>query len=67
MALHDDVLRGAEAISLYVFNKKDRKHVRKVYHKAETGQWPIWKDGLELISRKSELDAHFQKPAIEAA
>ena len=67
MALHDDVLRGAAAISLYVFDKKDRKHVRKVYHKHETGQWPIWKDELELISRKSELDAHFQKPMTKAA
>jgi hypothetical protein len=65
-ALADDLLRGASEIALYVYKKKDRKHLRKVYHKHETRQWPIWKDGLELISRKSELDQHFQKPAVAA-
>jgi hypothetical protein len=66
-ALADDLLRGAGEIAFHVFKKRDRKHQRKVYHKAETKQWPVWKDGNELISRKSELDQHFQKPAADVA
>jgi hypothetical protein len=67
-ALADDVLHGASEIAFYVFKKKDRRHLRKVYHKHETGQWPIWKDGLELTSRRSLLDQHFNPPPkMEAA
>jgi hypothetical protein len=68
--LADDLLHGAAAIAHYVFKKKDRKHKRKVYYEYEMERWPIWKDGdgVELISRKSLLNAHFNPPSkIEAA
>jgi hypothetical protein len=63
--LADDLLRGAEQIARYVFGKKDRKHKRKVYYEYEMQRWPIWKDGdgMEIVSRKSLLNAHFNPPA----
>ena len=67
-SLADDLLSGAKAIAQHVFKKTDKKSQRKVYHKYQMGLWPIWKDGNELISRKSLLDEHFTPPAkIEAA
>jgi hypothetical protein len=66
--LGDDLLRGARAIGLYVLKKGDKPAQRHVYHKYQTKSWPIWKDGAELISRKSLLDRHFNPPPkIEAA
>jgi hypothetical protein len=66
--LADDLLRGAGQIANHVFKKKDHKHKRKVYHAYEMQRWPIWKDGAELISRKSLLNQHFNPPTrIEAA
>jgi hypothetical protein len=44
-SLADDLLEGADAIAAYVYG--DRKHRRKVYHRAAThgiptsGQWRI--------------------------
>jgi hypothetical protein len=55
-----DLLRGAKAIAKHVYGKTDGHTQRRVYHKHQTGDWPIWKDGSDLISRKSLLDAHFQ-------
>lgn len=65
-ALADDMLHGARQISLYVFGRDDRKYLRKVYYKVENREWPVWTDGQGLVSRKSELDRHFQKPVIAA-
>jgi hypothetical protein len=66
--LGDDLLRGAKAIAGYTLKKDDKPAQRAVYHKYETGDWPIWKDGAGLVSRKSLLDRHFNPPSkIEAA
>lgn len=66
--LASDLLRGAKKIAQHVYENCDKPHQRKVYHKHETGQWPIWKDGSELLSRKSLLNKHFNPPVkAEAA
>ena len=66
--LADDLLLGAKAIARHVFKKADKQAQRRVYHKHHTGAWPIWKDGADLVSRKSMLDAHFNPPVkTEAA
>jgi hypothetical protein len=61
--LADDLLRGARAIAKHVFKSDDDRTRRRVYHKQ--GKWPIWKDGSDLMSRKSLLNEHFMptKPA----
>ena len=58
--LASDLLRGAKQIAKHVFKKDDARSRRRVYHKHLSGQWPIWKDGADLVSRKSELNRHFQ-------
>jgi hypothetical protein len=60
--LGDDLLPGAKAIARYVFKRADKAAQRKVYHKFQTKRWPIWKDGADLISRKSLLNEHFNPP-----
>jgi hypothetical protein len=66
--LADDLLPGAGPIALYVYGQDDKKHRRKVYYKYDRGDWPLWKDGQEITSRKSLLDNHFSlKSKTEAA
>jgi hypothetical protein len=57
--LADDLLLGAKAIAIYVFGDGDKRHRRKIYHRHEKREWPIWKQGQDLASRKSLLSAHF--------
>jgi hypothetical protein len=70
--LTDDLLAGAGAIAKYVYGKNDKKHRRKVYYKyeqveQEECEWPLWKDGQEITSRKSLLDQHFNPPKAKVA
>jgi hypothetical protein len=60
--LTGDLLRGARAIAQYVYQENHDRARRRVYHKYYAGGWPIWKDGADLISRKSLLNDYFTKP-----
>ena len=51
--LADDLLRGAEEISLFLFGKKQYR--RKVYHLAETSRLPVFRLGSVLCARRSVL------------
>ena len=48
-----DMLRGAEAIALYLYG--DEALRRKVYHLAATSNLPIFKLGSMICARKSVL------------
>jgi hypothetical protein len=62
MDLANEVLRGAKNIALELYNKDDKKHLRKIYHKHETGQLPTWKEGQELVTTRTALRNHYQAP-----
>ncbi len=49
----DDLLRGADAIALFMFG--DRKMRRQVYHLAQAGQLPVFRLGAILCARRSTL------------
>ena len=51
--LADDLLRGAEAIALFMFGDCQKR--RQVYHLAQTGQIPVFKLGSTLCARRSTL------------
>lgn len=51
----DDLLRGAEAISQFLFGDKILR--RKVYHLAETSRLPVFRLGSVLCARRSVLIA----------
>jgi len=53
--LADDLLRGAEAIAVFVFG--DAKHRRKVYYYASDAKvrLPIFRIGNVICARKSRL------------
>jgi hypothetical protein len=51
--LADDLLRGAEAISAFIFG--DPRQRRKIYHMIETGRMPTFRLGSMLCARKSTL------------
>lgn len=53
--LADDLLRGAEAISEFLFGDKILR--RKVYHLAETSRLPVFRLGSVLCARRSVLIA----------
>jgi hypothetical protein len=72
-SLTEDLLAGAGAIAKFVYGKNDKRTRRKVYYKYERKElaasegrageeWPLWKDGQEIISRKSLLDQYFNPP-----
>lgn len=55
--LQSDLLCGAKAIAEALGCKP-----RRVYHLAERGLMPIWKEpGIGLVARKSSLEAYFRK------
>lgn len=60
--LASDLLRGAGPIAKYVLREDTEKNRRKIYYKHEKRQLPIWKEGEELISRKSLLNQHYNPP-----
>lgn len=53
--LADDLLRGADAIAIYVFG--DKKQRRKVYYYASEakGRMPTFRMGNVICARKSKL------------
>jgi hypothetical protein len=51
--LSDDILRGADAISEFLFG--DKRERRRVYQVAEAGQLPTFRLGSTLCARKSKL------------
>ncbi len=54
-SLADDLLRGAEAIAVFVFG--DAKHRRKVYYYASDAKvrLPVFRIGNVICARKSRL------------
>jgi len=54
-SLADDLLRGAEAIAVFVFG--DAKHRRKVYYYASDAKvrMPVFRIGNVICARKSRL------------
>jgi len=52
-ALADDLLRGAEEISAFIFGRKGSR--RKIYYLAETSHLPVFRLGSMLCARRSVL------------
>jgi hypothetical protein len=52
--LSDDILRGAEAIAIYLFG--DATFRRSIYHLVETSRLPIFRMGSVLCARKSVIE-----------
>jgi hypothetical protein len=53
--LADDLLRGADAISEFIFGRKQKNGKRKVYYLAETSRLPVFRIGSVLCARRSVL------------
>lgn len=53
--LSEDLLRGADEISDFVFGDKAQR--RKIYHLAETSRLPVFRLGSVLCARRSVLMA----------
>jgi hypothetical protein len=49
--LADDLLRGADEISQFIFGRKGSR--RKIYYLAETSRLPVFRLGSVLCARKS--------------
>ena len=49
--LADDLLRGADEISEFIFGRKGSR--RKIYYLAETSRLPVFRLGSVLCARKS--------------
>lgn len=66
--LADDLLWGAGPIAKELRGKDTKKNRRWVYHRHQRGLLPTWKEGAEIITRKSLLRQHFNPPPkVEAA
>ena len=57
--LASDVLRGAAAIAEELFDRRDQKHKRKVYHLHLRRQLPTWLEGNQIVSTRSALRQHY--------
>jgi hypothetical protein len=69
LPLHEDLLMGAGQIAQELFGRDTRKNKRKIYHLAEKGLIPTWRQrdaaGNEtgpLLSKRSLLQARFAGP-----
>jgi hypothetical protein len=62
--LADDLLRGAEALAVFLY--KDKRQRRKVYHLAETSNFPLFRLGGMLCGRKSKIIQHIEQQEAEA-
>lgn len=51
--LHDDLLRGADAISQFIYGTAEER--RKVYHAADRHGLPVFRIGGILHGRKSTI------------
>jgi hypothetical protein len=59
LCLADDLLRGAEDIAEFIFG--DKRQRRKVYHLAETSNFPLFRLGGMLCGRKSRILKHIEQ------
>lgn len=55
--LAEDILRGAEEISEFLFGDNARNFRRRVYHMVENGIIPTFRMGNTVCARKSTLMA----------
>jgi hypothetical protein len=53
----DNMLRGAPAISTFMFGDDTDENVRKVYYEASKKRWPIFRDGNLLCALKDRMNA----------
>ena len=56
--LADDLLKGAAEIAEFVYG--DRNKRRRVYHDADNGRLPIWRNG-GLVARRSRILEHIKQ------
>ena len=63
--LADNLLRGAPAIARYLHGSARKEDIRRVYHEAATGRWPIFKEGGILFALKTRLRAPVRNNAWE--
>lgn len=56
--LADDMLRGAEALAEFLLGDPTQR--RKIYHLAETTDWPFFHMGAVLCGRKSKFLAYIE-------
>ena len=52
--LADDLLRGADEISQYIFGRKGSR--RKIYYLAETSRLPVFRIGSVICARRSVIE-----------
>jgi hypothetical protein len=57
-----DLLWGAGPIAKALFGRDTQKNRRKVYYGHQRRRLPIWKEGSEIITRKSLLQRHYSPP-----
>jgi hypothetical protein len=62
--LCDDLLRGAGPIAAELYGRDNAKNRRRVYYRHGRGRLPTWKDGEEIITRRSLLDQHYRRPTL---
>ncbi len=65
--LADDLLVGAGPIAKEVRGEDTEKNRRWVYHRHQQKLLPTWKQGADIITRRSLLQQHFSPPAKELA
>jgi hypothetical protein len=65
--LYEDLLVGAGAIALELYGRDTAKNRRRVYYRHQEGRLPTWKDGEEIITRKSLLNRHYERAAERLA
>jgi hypothetical protein len=66
--LADDLLWGAGPIAKDLFGRDSEKNRRRVYHLHQKCRLPTWKQGSDIVTRKSLLRQHFNPPVkAEAA
>jgi hypothetical protein len=60
------MLRGAPAISTFMFGDDTDENVRKVYYEASKKRWPIFRDGNLLCALKDRMNAAVEAKSAEA-
>jgi hypothetical protein len=59
--LCNEVLRGAGPIAKVLYGEDNKQNRRRVYHKAETGVVPIWREGALLVTTRTALREHYRR------
>jgi hypothetical protein len=62
--LADDLMRGGDEIAEFIY--KDKRQRRKVYHLAETSDFPLFRLGGMLCGRKSRILKYIEQQEAEA-